>query len=85
MLGRTDSWRVFYPERQPLLADLVVTESKEDVIAKHYQKFSRSTLIAGAVETEAYSQKVGERGRWLHLTAAPLRDSESKVIGAIET
>ena len=84
-LGRTDSWRAFYPQPQPLLADLVVAESKEAAIAKHYQKFSRSALISGAVETEAYFPKMGEGGRWLHLTAAPLRDLESRLIGAIET
>jgi diguanylate cyclase (GGDEF)-like protein/PAS domain S-box-containing protein len=85
VLGRTDFWRAFCSEQQPQLADLVVTESKEDAIAIYYQKFSRSTLIVGAIETEAYFQKVGESGRWLHLTSVPLRDSGSKVIGAIET
>jgi len=85
VLGQTDAWRRFYSKHRPLLADLVVSGSSDDEIAEHHQKFSRSDLISEAIEAEAFFTRVGEDGRWLHLTAAPLRDSEMKLTGAIQT
>jgi two-component system, NtrC family, sensor kinase len=37
-----------------------------------------------ALETEAWFPQFGE-GRWLHVYAAPLHDSEGRVVGAIQT
>lgn len=85
VLGHTDAWRHFYSEHAPLLADLVVSGSKDDEIAEHHQTFSRSALISEAIEAEAFFSHVGDSGRWLHLTAAPLRDSEMRLTGAIQT
>lgn len=78
-------WQAFYAEPRPTMADLVVSQASDETIAKHYQKFSHSTLIAGAFEAEDFFPQMGEGGRWLYFTAAPLRDSEGKLTGAIET
>lgn len=85
MIRSTDVWRAFYQEPRPTMADLVVSESVDSAIAEHYGKFIRSALIAGAVEAEGFFPNMGDDGRWLYFTAAPLRDSEGKVAGAIET
>lgn len=86
VLGTGQQWRAFYPERRPVLADLVLDQADEPGIAQFYQdKFRRSSLIEGAYEAEDYFPTFGERGRWLYFTAAPLRDSTGRLIGAIET
>ncbi len=85
VLGQTYAWKAFYSEPRPLMADHVVSGAEEAVIAEHYQTFSRSALISDAVEAEAFFPNMGESGRWLFFTAAPLRDSESRLTGAIET
>jgi diguanylate cyclase (GGDEF)-like protein len=85
VLGHTDSWKAFYSEPRPLLANLVVSGSPEEALARHYPKFIRSALISDAVEAESFFPRMGEQGRWLHCTAAPLLDSELKLTGAIET
>jgi len=86
VLGTEQQWRAFYPERRPVLADLVLDQADEPGIAQFYQdKFRRSSLIDGAYEAEDYFPTFGERGRWLYFTAAPLRDSTGRLIGAIET
>jgi diguanylate cyclase (GGDEF)-like protein len=85
MLGRTDVWRAFYPAPRPTMANLVVSGSMDVTIAGHYHKFSHSTLIAGAFEAENFFPRMGEDGRWLYFTAAPLCDSTGKITGAVET
>jgi diguanylate cyclase (GGDEF)-like protein/PAS domain S-box-containing protein len=85
MLGQTGAWKAFYSEARPLMADLVVSGSKEDDIAEQHSKFNRSALISEAVEAEGFFPNMGVGGRWLYFTAAPLRNSELKVTGAIET
>ncbi len=85
MLGKQDVWRAFYPNPQPILADLVVSDASDDVLGAHYQKFSRSPLIAGALEAEDCNQQLGDGDRWHYFTAAPLRDTNGVICGAIET
>ena len=55
------------------------------MIADHYRSFTRSTLIEGAVEAENFHPYMREGGRWLYFTAAPMRDAEGKLSGALET
>ena len=86
MLGSTDAWRAFYPQRRPLLADLIVDGSDPaalDALYKHQAK--PTTLNAAAYEAEAFFPHLGPCGRWLYFTAAPLHGADGQVIGAIET
>jgi diguanylate cyclase (GGDEF)-like protein/PAS domain S-box-containing protein len=85
MLGGAEVWRAFYAAPRPSMADLVVLGALDPAVAEHYRKFNRSTLIAGAVEAEDFFPQMGDDGRWLYFTAAPLRDSDGKITGAIET
>lgn len=85
MLGSKDVWRAFYATTRPTMADLVVSGSMDEAVAEHYEKFKRSTLIAGAAEAEDFFPQMGEDGRWLYFTAAPLRGSDGKITGALET
>lgn len=85
MLGAVDVWRAFYFTPRDCLAALVVDGASDETIAEFYPKFTHSSLITGAFESEGFFPKVGNEGRWLYFTAAPLRDSEGKLIGAIET
>ena len=68
------------------MADLVVDGAIEAGIDTHYKgRFQRSTVAVGAFEAEGFFPHFGESGRWLHFTAAPLRDDEGRITGAIET
>jgi PAS domain S-box-containing protein len=84
MVGTRNQWQPFFHKERPLLSDLIV--AGDDNIAEHYPGHSmRSTLIPGAYETEDFFPNIGASGHWLHFTAAPLRDAEGNVVGAIET
>ncbi len=55
-------------------------------IAGYYQgKFKRSLVKEGAYEAEDFFSDIGEKGKWLFFTAAPLTDSRGNVFGALET
>jgi len=84
MVGTQNHWQPFYTKHRPLLSDLIV--DNDDNIADHYPGHSYcSTLIPGAYESEDFFPNIGVGGHWLHFTAAPLRDGDGNVVGAIET
>jgi signal transduction histidine kinase len=86
MVGTNNQWLGFYPRRRPVLADLIVFGGVGDMIANYYpDKYKPSTLIPGAFEAEDFFPNIGASGLWLHFTAAPLRDAQGQVVGAIET
>jgi diguanylate cyclase (GGDEF)-like protein/PAS domain S-box-containing protein len=86
VLGTQEQWRAFYPSERPVMADLIVNGSIEDVVAQHYGvKHHRSVMIKGAFEAEDFFPHFGESGKWIFFTAAPLKNSSGQIIGAIET
>lgn len=86
MIGSREQWRAFYHETRPILADLIVDQAVDEAVTTLYGgKVRRSNLIDGAWEAEDFFPAFGERGCWLFFTAAPLRDANGKLVGAIET
>ena len=63
-----------------MLADLIVDGAAPDPLLH-----IASTLIPGAYEAEDFFPNLGASGHWLHFNAAPLRDRDGNVVGAIET
>lgn len=85
MIGTSNHWQAFYPEPQPVLADLIVAGCLLPELNRLYDYTCRSSeLVPDAFEVEDNFPLSG-LGRWLLITAAPLRDNQGKVIGAIET
>ncbi len=77
---------VFYAERRPLMADLVVKNSGPAELAMLYGgKFQASRLITDGYEAEDFFPKLGKNGKWLFFTAAPIKDDAGNILGAIET
>ncbi len=67
------------------MADLLV-DSAADKVPKWYSgKYSKSDLFEGAYEATDFFPDLGKKGRWLRFTAAIIRDSQGKLVGAIET
>jgi len=86
VVGTKKQWLVFYAEERPVMADVIVDEATEKEIAGYYEgKYNKSILTEGAYEGEDFFPDLGEKGKWLFFTAAPLKDQEEKIIGAIET
>jgi two-component system, NtrC family, sensor kinase len=85
MVGTDGHWKAFYPAQRPLIADLIVSGPEHEMERYYFGKFKPWPLIPGACEAEDFFPNIGARGHWLHFTAAPLRDSGGKIVGAIET
>ena len=86
MVGTRDHWKAFYPQPRACLADLLVADDialgEND---RYLGKLKRSSVIPGAYEAEDFFADIGPDGHWLHFTAAPLRDRQGRLVGAIET
>ena len=86
IIGTRQQWRAFYASERPVMADLIIDLSIEDMVERHYgPKYRRSKIIEDAFEAEDFFPHFGKAGKWLYFTAAPLRDSSGTIIGAIET
>jgi len=86
MIGSNDQWQAFYPESRPIMADLIVDGSIEDRIDTYYHDIHRrSRTVPDAFEAESFFPDLGDKGRWLFFTAAPIRDADGHIVGAIET
>jgi len=86
MVGTNQQWKAFYPSARPIMADLIVNGSLEEQFVTYYHDhFQRSKTIEGAFEGESFFPELGLGGRWLFFTAAPLKDTNGKLVGAIET
>ena len=86
IIGTRKQWSAFYSTERPVMADLIVENASKKEIAKYYgDKFLPSTVIEGAYEAEDFFPEIGQGGKWLFFTGAPLRDTEGNIIGAIET
>ena len=87
MLGTSNHWRPFYSSQRPCLADHLLNKSSLSVISKQYKNmgFKKWDLIEGAYWAEGFFVSLGQEGKWLRFTAAPLVDKQGKVIAAIET
>lgn len=85
MVGTSNHWQAFYAKQRPLLADLLISGMQQDVNTYYQGKHWRSLLIPDAWEAEDFFPNIGHSGHWLHFTAAPLRDHDGRVVGAIET
>lgn len=86
MVGTRGQWRAFYESERPILADLIVSGTIDEMIELYgSQNLRRSTVIDNAYEAESHFPHLGTQGRCLYATAAPLHNDAGEVIGAIET
>jgi PAS domain S-box-containing protein len=82
--GTKQQWRAFYPEERPCMADLLVDGEIEKIQQWYSGRFAKSRFIDGAYEATDFFPKI-RGGTWLYFTAAPIRDLNGTVIGAVET
>jgi PAS domain S-box-containing protein len=85
IVGTDQQWRAFYPEKRPVLADLLVAEKTDDIPKLYGGKFSVSRVVESAYEATDFFPAMGVSGKWLNFTAAPIRDAQGTIIGAVET
>jgi PAS domain S-box-containing protein len=85
VIGTNKHWRAFYAEERPCMADLLVDGASERIPKWYEGKYTKSDLLEEAYEATDFFPDLGENGKWLRFTAAAVRDSGGKIIGAVET
>jgi two-component system, NtrC family, sensor kinase len=65
---------------RPTLSDLIVDGNTAEL-----GRYQPSSAMPGAYEIEEFFPSLGPSGQWLHFSAAPLRDAQGRIVGAIET
>jgi PAS domain S-box-containing protein len=86
MIGTNQHWKPFFPEKRPILADLVI-EKDIKTIHKLYAEMNlrKSPVIEGAFEAERYFPLLGKDGTHLYFNAAPIEDDSGNIQGASVT
>ena len=86
IVGTDKQWLPFRPKERPIMADVIVDEMEEEEIKGYYgDRWRKSALIEGAYEAEEFFPHIGEKGKWLFFTAAPIKGTDGKTVGSIET
>lgn len=85
VVGTNRHWRAFYSEERPCMADLLVDEALDRISKWYTGKYTRSELLDQAYEATDFFPALGENGKWLRFTAAAIRDSKGRLVGAVET
>jgi PAS domain S-box-containing protein len=84
VVGTHRHWAAFYEQKRPCMADLVLDEEIEQIPLLYSGKWKKSELVEGGYEATDFSPSKGKNGAWLHFTAVATRDSQGKLIGALE-
>jgi PAS domain S-box-containing protein len=86
VVGTNRQWSPFWQNERPTMADVILDQIDKQGIEKLYGSHWReSVLIEGAYEAEVFFPSVGETGKWLWFTAAPIKSPDGTITGAIET
>lgn len=86
VVGTNRQWAPFWQKERPTMADVILDQtSKEDIQKLYGSHWRKSILIEGAYEAEVFFPTVGESGKWLWFTAAPIKAPDGTIVGAIET
>lgn len=85
IVGTSQHWRAFYRQERPCMADILVDAAVHDINYWYENKWIKSTLIEEAYEATNFFPDLGTKGKWLHFTAASIRNAQDELVGAIET
>jgi Na+/H+ antiporter NhaD/arsenite permease-like protein len=84
-IGTQNQWKKFYTERRPALADLVLNFLPEKMIEAQYQdRYRKNPQFEDAYDVSTFFPNLGEKGKWITFSAAPIKDKDGKVLGAVE-
>jgi len=85
VIGTHEHWRAFYKAERPCLADLLMEGDLGKIPQLYAGKYKESDVVSGAYEATDFFPHLGQYGKWLHFIAAPIIDSNGRLIGAVET
>lgn len=86
LVGTDRQWVPFRSAKRPTMADVIVGGMSEEDVTHYYgTAWRKSGLIQEAYEAEEFFPHLGEEGKWIFFTAAPIKSPDGIILGAIET
>jgi signal transduction histidine kinase len=85
IVGTDQHWRIFYKEKRPCLADIILDKKVEQIPQFYSGQWAKSNLLEEAYEVTEFFPELGEKGIWFRITSAAIRDSSGDIFGAMET
>jgi len=85
VIGRRQHWNAFYNEKRPCMADFLVDGEADSLFVWYGESCQKSSFIDEAYEATSFFPDIGEDGKWIHFTAAIIRNQEGAILGVIET
>ncbi|MDB5814071.1 MAG: domain S-box [Rhodocyclales bacterium] len=86
MVGTRDHWTPFFDTPAPAIADLIIDDLQSAEAHTLYgDTLKPSAIISDGLEASRFFPNLGDKGRWLLMTAAPIRNAHGVVMGSIET
>ncbi|WP_462269855.1 sodium:proton antiporter NhaD [Desulfobacter sp.] len=85
-IGTDLHWSPFWPEKRKILVDMVLENASEKDFEENYGSKQRpSETFESGHRAARFFPTIGKDGTTLVMTAAPVRNQNGEVIGAIET
>ncbi|HXC93962.1 MAG TPA: PAS domain S-box protein, partial [Geobacteraceae bacterium] len=84
VIGTTKQWQPFYAEKRPMLADIVLENSRES-LPSLYKTYNSSPLSPEVLQAEGWYPSLHGKERFIFFEAAPVRNAEGTIIAVIET
>ncbi len=85
LIGTNEQWKAFYSEKRPCMADILVENDIGALSRWYLANYGESEFAEDAYQSIDFFPQIGKEGKWLHFTAAAIKDSKSNIVGAIET
>ncbi len=86
MIGTDNQWKVFYEQKRPVLADLIVEQDYERFLEIYGEKSpAQSDIVPNAWEATDFFENFNGKSRYIYFLAAPVFDEEGNMTGSITT
>lgn len=85
LLGTSLHWSAFYETPRSCLADVILDQTQTTEEINYYPHIGPSALTEDGLEAEGWYPNLGGKARFVSFDAAPIRDSQGKIIAVIET
>ena len=86
IIGTDHQWKIFYPKKRPVLADLVVEQDYEKFLEVYGTKNpAQSSIVPNAWEATDYFENFNGKPRYIYFLAAPVFNHEGNITGAVTT
>ncbi|MBI5441893.1 MAG: PAS domain S-box protein [Deltaproteobacteria bacterium] len=85
VIGTDLQWKAFYPTERPCLADFVLESSVPGPSDGYYDACVPSKLLPDGLHAQRWFKNRAGEDRYVVFDAAPIRNSQGELVGAIET